>query len=142
MAFLWLTCGPNLANRSGPPKCHILHSMWARARCWIWAGSGPELKSMGPRFETVLLYLVYSWLTLGLPLAYFGPNLANRSGPPKCHYSTWSVGQMKVSGVGLIWTSGILLSGMYSWERHAGNLSFGRIIFNLLLDKNLTKSSL
>ncbi len=36
-------------------------------------GSGPELKSMWPRYWPVLLYLVYSWLTLGLPLAYFWP---------------------------------------------------------------------
>ncbi len=36
-------------------------------------GSGPELKSMWPRFGPVLLYLVYSWLTLGLPLAYLWP---------------------------------------------------------------------
>ncbi len=49
--------------------------MWAGARCWIWAGSGPELKSMWPRFEPVLLYLVYSWLTLGLPLASLWPQI-------------------------------------------------------------------
>ncbi len=38
----------------------------------------------------------FLWLTCG-------PNLTNRSGSPKCHHSTWYVGQMKVSGVGLIW---------------------------------------
>ncbi len=47
------------------PSAIILHNMWAGARCWVWAGSGPELKSMWPRFGPVLLYLVYSWLTLG-----------------------------------------------------------------------------
>ncbi len=36
-------------------------------------GSGAELKSMWPRFGPVLLYLVYSWLTLGLSLAYLWP---------------------------------------------------------------------
>ncbi len=40
----------------------LLHSMWVGARCWIWARSGSELKSMWPRFGPVLLYLVYSWL--------------------------------------------------------------------------------
>ncbi len=52
--------------------------MWAGARCWIWAGSGPELKSMWPRFEPVLLYLVYSWLTLGLPLASLWPKFGKQ----------------------------------------------------------------
>ncbi len=46
----------------------------------------------------------FLWLTCGL-------NLANRSGSPRCHNFTRYVGQMKVSGVGLIWASGILLSG-------------------------------
>ncbi len=36
-------------------------------------GYGPELKSMWPRFWPVLLYLDYSWLTLGLPLVYLWP---------------------------------------------------------------------
>ncbi len=59
-------------------------------------GTWPELKSVWPRFEPVLHHLVYSWLTVGLPLAYCGPNLANRSGPPKCHHSSQSVGRSKV----------------------------------------------
>ncbi len=36
-------------------------------------GSGPELKSMWPRFGPVLVYLVYSWLTLGLASACLWP---------------------------------------------------------------------
>ncbi len=60
--------------------------------------SGPELNSMWPRFGPVLLYLVYSWLTLGLP--FCGPNLANRSGPPKCHHSLQYVGRSKVLDLG------------------------------------------
>ncbi len=60
------------------PNAIILHSMWARARCKIWAGSGPELKSMWPRFGPVLLYLVYSWLALGLPLAYLWPKFGKQ----------------------------------------------------------------
>ncbi len=55
------------------PNAIILHSMWAGARCWIWDRSGPELKSICPRFGPVLLYLVYSWLTLGHPLACLWP---------------------------------------------------------------------
>ncbi len=60
------------------PSATILHSMWTGARCWIWAGSGPELKSMCPRFGPVVLYLVYSWLTLGLPLAYLWPKFGKQ----------------------------------------------------------------
>ncbi len=60
----------------------------------------------------VLVYFIYfhGWHAAFLWLAC-GPNLANRSRPPKWHHSTWYVGQKKVSGVGLIWASGILLSG-------------------------------
>ncbi len=155
IACLWLKFGKQVWTA---PSAFILHSVQAGARCWIWAGSGPEsksvwprfrpvlvyciiyfqwllcslamvclwpkfckqertvqvpsfftvcgseqgvgtgpeLKSMWPRFEPVLHHLVYSKLTLGLPLVYCGPNLANRSGPPKCHHSSQSVGRSKV----------------------------------------------
>ncbi len=33
--------------------------MQAGARCWIWAGSGPESKSVWPRFRPVLVYCIY-----------------------------------------------------------------------------------
>ncbi len=59
VAFLWLACGPNLANRSRPPSAIILHSMWAG--------------SMWPRFGLALFYLVYSLLTWDLPLACLWP---------------------------------------------------------------------
>ncbi len=72
-----LLAAQNWQTGADCPSAIILHSMWARARCWIWARSGPELKLMRPRFGPVLLYLVYSWLKLGLPLAYFWP----RCGP-------------------------------------------------------------
>ncbi len=44
----------------------------------------------------------------------FGLNLANRSGPPKCHHSTLHVGQIiipHVPDVGRIWADIMLLSG-------------------------------
>ncbi len=44
----------------------------------------------------------------------FGPDLANRSGPPKCHHSTLHVGQIiipHVPDVGRIWANNTLLSG-------------------------------
>ncbi len=44
----------------------------------MWAVSGPELKSIWPRFGPFLLYLVYSWLTLGLPLAYLLPKFSKQ----------------------------------------------------------------
>ena len=43
-----------------------------------------------------------------------GPDLGNRSVPPKCHHSMWCVGRMKVpkvSGVGWIWATATLPSG-------------------------------
>ncbi len=77
--------------------------MWAGARCWIWAGSGTELKSMWPRFESVLFYLVYSWLRLGLPLAYLWPKFGKQERTAKMSYSSQYVGRSKVLDLGLIW---------------------------------------
>ncbi len=111
-ALLWLNCGPNLANRSGPPKCH--HStqyvgqmkMSSVGRFWATAilVSGPDV---GQFCFICFFYGGHAallWLNCG-------PNLANRSGPPKCHHSTRHVGQMNVSSVGRIWATAILVSG-------------------------------
>ncbi len=46
----------------------------------------------------------------------FGPDLANMSGPPKCHHSTLHVDQNiipDVPDVGRIWADNMLLSGNY-----------------------------
>ncbi len=52
----WLACGPNLANRSGPPSAIIPHSMWARWKCQVWVWSGPQT------FCYLGLYLLYRLL--------------------------------------------------------------------------------
>ncbi len=47
----------------------------------------------------------------------FGPDLANRSSPPKCHHSMLHVGQIiipHVPDVGRIWADNMLLSGLAS----------------------------
>ena len=64
---------------------------------WVWASSGLSG-----------LFLVDIWLACG-------PDLGNSSGPPKCHHSMQYVGQMtvpKVLGVGQIWATAVLLSGI------------------------------
>ncbi len=76
--FGWLTCGnakAYLRPKSGKQEQTgiSLHRMWARARCWIWTGSGPELKSMWPTFGPVLLlfglFMAYIGLSFGLLVA-------------------------------------------------------------------------
>ncbi len=62
-------------------------------------GSGTEFKSTWPRFEPVLLYLVYSWLTLGLPLAYLWPKFGKQERSAKVPYSSQNVSQSKVLGL-------------------------------------------
>ncbi len=66
-------------------------------------GFAPELKSMGPRFETVLLDLVYSWLPCGLPLAYLWPKFGKQERTAQVPYSSQYVGQSKVLDMGRIW---------------------------------------
>ncbi len=78
--FGWLTCGnakaylrPKYANRSGPPKCHHSSQYVGRSKVVdlgrIWA----RIKINVAQILPVLLYLVYSWLTLGLPFAFLWP---------------------------------------------------------------------
>ncbi len=66
LAYLWSTFGKQERTAQVP-------SFFTVCGPEQGVGSGPELKSMWPRFGLVLLYLVYSWLTLGLPLAYLWP---------------------------------------------------------------------
>ncbi len=90
------------------PSAIIPRSMWARWKCQVWAGSGPQQFWCLGQFCFICFFYgghaALIWLNCG-------PNLANRSGPPKCHHSTRHVGQMKTSSVGRIWATAILLSG-------------------------------
>ena len=97
VSLKWPTCKiANMAQISQIKCGPFLVKMRCSQVCvfWMWASSG--------------LFLVDIWLACGA-------DLGNRRGPPKCHHSTRYVGRMKVlkvSGVGRIWATAILLSGI------------------------------
>ncbi len=102
--FSWLTCSLPMACLW--PKLQICKQEWTTqmpsfAKCWIWDSD------LG---QFCLIWFIHGWHWAFLWLAW-GPNLAKSRGLPKCHHSMRYMGQMNVSGVGLIWDSGILLSG-------------------------------
>ncbi len=80
-AFLWFACGPNLANRSGPPKCHHSTKYAGRGKVldlgWICDRIKISVAQIGP----VMFYFIYlfSWLIFGLPMACLWP----KSGKPE-----------------------------------------------------------
>ncbi len=75
--FGWLKCDDAkayLRPKSGKLKWSIqIPSFYPVCRLKQDVGSGPELKSMWPRFGPCLLYLVYSWLIVGLLMACLWP---------------------------------------------------------------------
>ncbi len=89
MACLW----PTFCKQERTAKCHPYSQYVGQSKV---VGSGPELKSMWPRFEPVLLYLVYSWLTLGLPLASLWPKFGKQERTAQVPYSSQYVGRSKV----------------------------------------------
>lgn len=75
----------------------IIEGIW-----WVIKSirSGPhQIRSCGPHAVWPSF-----WLVLVSLICTCGSDLANKSGLPKCHQSTWYVGHMKVPGA-------VLLSG-------------------------------
>ncbi len=109
MAVQWLACGP-------PPQCH--HSMQHVG----------HMRNVGKTRVRIKIFIMasfglFGWLTYGLPMACLWPKLCKQErtaqvpsfftvcGLEQGVGSGRYVGQIKVSGVGLNWASGILLSG-------------------------------
>ena len=105
---------PDLVTQDNPQT--LLWALWCR-NCFLFSElCPPSLVPYNPNF-----YPTHSssrechveWWHLGglcfLLLANMWPSggsdLANRSGPPKSHHSTWYVGRMNVSGVCQIWAT-------------------------------------
>ncbi len=71
---------------------------------------------------------------MALLLPAFGLDLANRSGPPKCHHSTPHVGQIiipHVPDVGRIWAEIMLLSGTGVIKYNTGCVVFNTFVFSV-----------
>ncbi len=83
------------------PSAIILHSLWARARCWICATMKINVAQIWAPSASFGLFIADIGPSFGLLVAQIWQTEVDRPSAiiPR--------GQMKVSGMGLIWASGI-----------------------------------